>query len=1649
MLKKLLAALLLLTTVFSAQSQIYRNEWIDYSKTYYKVKIAQTGLFRITGATLSSMGLTGVNSNNFRLIRNGQQVPMFTNVSNAVLGATDYIEFWGMKNDGKPDTDLYYDVNYQIADGVSMETDTAAFFLTNMGAATGNLRINNQAFTLTGAEVAPAYFMHTSKRVFKDRIHKGDPYDISGTRVYTSTYDKGEGWVSKIIYPGTAANTQLVETNVLPFAYPTGPASSLYVTAVGDNTYNYRSMTIRLNGTIINGSTPINFNTYDYVKATVPSIPSTLLTATNTLGFATSTADPNDVSYLGTYEFTYPRQFNFGGASSFEFTMPTAATDTYIEIQNFNHNLTAPILWDLTNNRRYTCTLAGASTATNGIIKVKLAPSTVPMKLILLNASATGFSSLASTQFQAKTFRNFGSAANQGDFLIISNSALMTGVNPVEQYRAYRATANGGSFNSKVYDIDELYDQFAYGINRHPISIKNFLKYARNNFASAPKFTFLIGKGVGYGNLIKYEGSNPDAQNFVPTWGEPASDNLMASNNQYGIPSTPIGRLSAINNVEVLDYLQKVQEMEASQASPFTLANKKWQKSVVHIEGSTDATIGFYLLQSLNDYKKVANDSLWGSNVITYSKSANPAGVALASNYLAQDFQDGVSLLTYYGHSSPNSLDFNLSDPAQYNNQGKYPMYLVLGCEAGDFFTYDPCRPQAYTTISEKFILAKQRGASAFIASTHFGVVNYLNFFTTNFYEQTNSGKYNQTIGQALIASYQQTLNFTGTVDPLGRGTIEQSTLHGDPALKLNQYPNPDYIIEPSEISISPANPSVGDSVVNVKVRIYNVGKYLRDSVTVKIDRQLPIGSTVTLFNKKIKAIAFVDSVSVRIPMIAARDFGTSTITATVDGVSAIAEMSEANNSSSLTYSVTNNECLPVVPYNYAIVTTTGAVVVKASTVDPFAPLTSYRMECDTTELFNSALKNTQTISQIGGLMQFTLPSAMLTNNKVYYWRVSPLAGSTPVKWNVASFLYNPGGNAGAAQAHFYQYFKSNYDAIRLDSTTRNLDFGRRINNLFITQSIYGQTYSLDGDFSVSVNGNSIIRSACLGLSVCFNVFDPITFKPWVNTTGKLYNSGNLDLTDPYFLPCVNGAGYNIRQYNFEYRWYGPSYDSAAKFRKRAMDFMDAIPNGYYVAVRVFDPVLPECVPSTWIADQALYGAGNTLYHKLKNAGFADIDGATINKVWAFVYRKGDPTGTVFDPISAISTDCKEQVKLNANCITKDTIGYIKSPLFGPSTAWNQVVWNGFSTDPTANRDLIRVDVIGVNNAGVETVLYTLDSTQKVFNITGVNATTYPYMRLRMLNADSTFSTPYQLRDWKITYTPVAEGALTPNETNDFTATTIGHLDSLRGKISFRNISNLNFDSLRVVLKVLDSTGTEVRVINLSKTKPVIVGDSVQINYVVNNLVPWANQRMILYFEVNPIGNQLEQFHFNNVFSRPFSPVTTLPVTLINFNARPYADKVLVDWQVTEERAFSHYEVEHSADGIHFTKVGVVNKQQLGANVNNYSFYHNNPVQGKNYYRLRSVNLDGTAQYSPIKIVLFGKASTITVYPNPTTDVLYVNSTTAQQLNVKLMNTLGQVLAVKVGNGNVRIDLSGFANGTYLLQIEDGAETKTVKVQKQ
>ncbi|HXL57739.1 MAG TPA: C25 family cysteine peptidase, partial [Chitinophagaceae bacterium] len=963
-----------------------------------------------------------------------------------------------------------------------------------------------------------------------------------------------------------------------------------------------------------------------------------------------------------------------------------------------------------------------------------LQPSSEKYHLVLMKGD--GSTATFINTLQQRRYTNFSKQVNQGNYLIITNP-LLYGTSPnnyIQQYSDYRSSDSGGNFNAKVVDIHDLEDQFAYGISMHPLAVKNFLRFARTNFTTAPAYAFLIGKGISY-TAYRYAETNPlTAQlNLIPVFGSPGSDNLLSAENYSDIPETPIGRLSAVTPAEVGAYLDKIKQYETAQRDTTnTIQEKLWMKKVLHLAGANDGSIGHLVDSFQTKYTRIISDTLLGADVSTFSKTADPSGYTQALSDFTNEYSHGSALLEYLGHSSSSSIDFNLDNPANYNNEGKYPVFIINGCLAGNIFDYDQNRLNNRSTLAEKFILEPQRGAIGYLSSSSYAVLSYINIFTQQFYVSMTSKEYGNGFGNIIKDGITNVLNYTGPTDFYARMHAEQFTFSGDPALKMNASPLPDFAIDSSQILIGPGHLTVSSDSFTVKIKVHNLGKATNDSVNFYLSRKFPNGNTDTAFYGKINAVKNTDSIVIKLPVVVNRDRGTTVITATIDDKNFIPEVTEKNNTASVSIKISAADPLPVFPYNYSIANTN---TIDLSVSAAFDSVTQFIVEVDTTALFNSPVKISRQQISRGGLITFPNISLSL-NNTVYYWRVSK--DSADKHWNGFSFTYREGGNTGFEQAHFYQHTQSAFNGVGLDSSTRAFNFSPAYDNLFIQHSIYPTSGLQDAQFSVALNGSIITWSACVGSSVIFNIFDPKTLKPV------------LDSTLPYNAGYICDAKH---RFNFEY-----STQSAAG-RKNAMDFLDNyVQNGYYVVVRkIYDIGNADWAPTVWAKDTALYGHNNSLYHRLKDQGVA-VDSFTYPRTFIFIFKKNDSAH--YEPLSVLSKGLYDRITTSQNISVFDTAGTVTSPVFGPGKSWSKVKWYGAAEN---NNNVATLDVITIDKNGKDSVWVTIDTSQHELNISTINAADYPYVKLRMHTKDAVAAKPYQLRNWGVEFVPAPEGVIVAN----------------------------------------------------------------------------------------------------------------------------------------------------------------------------------------------------------------------------------------------------------------------------------------------
>ncbi len=1021
----------------------------------------------------------------------------------------------------------------------------------------------------------------------------------------------------------------------------------------------------------------------------------------------------------------------------------------------------------------------------------------------------------------------------------------------------------------------------------------------------------------------------------------------------------------------------------------------------------------------------------FGGEVYTFNKFTSSQGNQGTSTFLQQLFSEGLGLINYFGHGSPSTLDFDLNNPTDFSNPGKYPVFFVNGCNAGNVYTYDTTRFTTLSNLAENYLLEPNNGGIAFIAGTNFGVSTYLNTYITGFYASLSTNGYNKPVGNNMIAGTTALVQNTSDVSAFIEA--QQYVINGDPALKINATARPDYVVEQSGISTSPSFISVNNANFTVKVYVYNIGQAVNDSVNITVKWQLPNGTTQILLSQKV-LFYYEDSVSIIVPINGSLDAGTNEIIASIDLPNVVNETTLTNNTATEQFVIYTDDITPVYPYNFAIISK-NMDTLYASTSNPLQPVEQYVMQLDTTTFFNSPAFVTKTVTSIGGVIGF-VPGIVYQDSVVYYWRVAPVPASGPYHWNNSSFVYLGGTIDGFNQSHLYQHLQSTGQTIYIDSFSRLWNFSKVTSTMILTNTVYGPIAPQDYDasFSVQINDKYVTESACLGKSIIFNVFDPNTLLPLYNqSVPSVIPNG----TSPGFMGSYNIACAHMgTAFNFEF-----SYDNVTG-RNNMAAFMNWIPSGYIVTARVIIAAPyndGQTYATDWQKDPLVNGTN--LYLSLVNAGFSDLSSYTFPRAWVFTYQKNTPA---YHPQDLFTAGTSDIVSLSKNILSADSTGIITSPVFGPAASWKNVQWNGYSLDATPG-DIATVDVLGINAAGQQTLLYNLSTAQQNFDISSVSAITYPNIQLRMHNSDSIHFTPYQLRWWRLYYTPVPEGALAPNLGYTF-QDTLAVGQPFTPAFAFKNISDVPFaDSINVNITVYNKNNVAT-VIPIKPLKKIMPGDTAMIraNIGTQNLGGLDN----FYIDVNPLTppppqfHQPEEYHFNNFFYHNFFVNNTAynPSLDVTFDGTHILNNDIVSAKPSIEvklKSLSQYllitdtaditlvlqypdgtthRFQYGTDSLRFIPAPGGGPQNIGTAIltptlsedGNYELY----VTGRD----SSGNMAGATQYA-VQFQVINKAMITNIfnYPNPfTTSTAFVFTITGSQIpqniRIEILTITGKIV---------------------------------------
>lgn len=162
--------------------------------------------------------------------------------------------------------------------------------------------------------------------------------------------------------------------------------------------------------------------------------------------------------------------------------------------------------------------------------------------------------------------------------------------------------------------------------------------------------------------------------------------------------------------------------------------------------------------------------------------------------------------------------------------------------------------------------------------------------------------------------------------------------------------------------------------------------------------------------------------------------------------------------------------------------------------------------------------------------------------------------------------------------------------------------------------------------------------------------------------------------------------------------------------------------------------------------------------------------------------------------------------------------------------------------------------------------------------------------------------------------------------------------------------------------------------------------------------------------------------------------ITVLPVKMVKFLASADAKSAKLYWETASELNNDKFEVERSANGTDFIKIGEVKGNGTSQKLNTYNFKDYSPTSGVNYYRLKQLDFNGDFEYSDIKSVSFDfEASVFSIYPNPVSEVINFSKPVK---SAAIYNLQGNLVFSREGNLTSLKIPSQLSTGVYILKIE-------------
>ncbi|MBN1233837.1 MAG: type IX secretion system sortase PorU [Candidatus Coatesbacteria bacterium] len=397
--------------------------------------------------------------------------------------------------------------------------------------------------------------------------------------------------------------------------------------------------------------------------------------------------DPNDVLLFDWFKIVFYRSLDFQDSQKDIYLLPSPDKDYKVMLKNINSE--QPFIWETTNYKSLKMLRNGTYDKAKKEYSFRLPENVLGKQRFCVSDKTQLKKPFSIKKYQPDYLRSLTEGAK---YYIITPQSFVYYLEPICSYH------NETGLKTALIPVEKIYSEIGYGRNGDPTAIRDFLKYAFENYSTKPRYALLVGNG-NY-DFKNYLGNN-DVQ-YIPPFIDSINHESVEEyfaifyTNEYAHHlDVSIGRIPVKNINDLKSWVKKSLSFQKDKSRYFG----KWRNRALLVADDFDTAEDDTEVSHTRSTEEIYQNYIPHSQLSQKLYMIEYQRIDRYKPEATEDFiyhlNNGCNLFLYFGHGGFNSIAherlFRIDDISRLNNIHKLPFWLCASCDVADFDnpTYD------------------------------------------------------------------------------------------------------------------------------------------------------------------------------------------------------------------------------------------------------------------------------------------------------------------------------------------------------------------------------------------------------------------------------------------------------------------------------------------------------------------------------------------------------------------------------------------------------------------------------------------------------------------------------------------------------------------------------------------------------------------------------------------------------------------------------------------------------------------------------------------------------------------------------------------------------------------------------------------------